>query len=80
MGRKVARSQILYDSHHGRSWDHYPPSQRVRGLIGKEFTKNEFLKCGAVLGVIVENQLVGISNAVFLAMNPWQLQQNEHGV
>jgi hypothetical protein len=74
MGRKVARSQVLNDSHHGRSWDHYPPSQEASGLIGKEFTKNKLLKCGAVLGVIVKNALMRISDAVVRASNPRQLQ------
>jgi len=64
----------LNDSHHGRSWDHHPSSQRASRLIGKEFLKNELLKCGAILGVVVENTLIGISYAVFLALNPWQLQ------
>ena len=43
-------------------------------LIGKKFAVDELLKCWAVLEVIVENALVGISNAVFLALNPGQLQ------
>jgi len=68
----------MNDSYHGRCWDHHPSSQRSSRLIGKEFTKNKLLKCGAVLGVIVEDALVGISNAVFLASNPRQLYKNKN--
>jgi hypothetical protein len=72
--RKLPRSQALNDSHHARGWDHYPPSQGVVLLIGKEFAVDKLLKCRAVLGVIVENTLMSISYAVFLAFNPRQLQ------